>query len=37
MHDMLANLAAVADDFRWSPGAIGCGTIRIEGMTIAGT
>jgi PmbA protein len=37
MHDMLAELAAVADDFRWSPGAIGCGTIRIEGMTIAGT
>jgi PmbA protein len=36
MHDMLAGLAAVADDFRWSSGAIGCGTIRVEGMTIAG-
>jgi PmbA protein len=36
MLDMLAGLEAVGDDFRWSPGAIGCGTIRIEGMTIAG-
>jgi PmbA protein len=35
--DLLAALEAVGDDFRWSPGAIGCGTIRIEGMTIAGS
>jgi PmbA protein len=38
MHDMLAGLVAIGDDFRWTPGsaAFGCGSIRIEGMTIAG-
>lgn len=39
MRDMLAGLAAIGDDFRWTPGsaaAIGCGSLRIEGMTIAG-
>src|SRR5204862_5886144 len=35
MHDMLAGLVAVGDDFRWTPAAIGSGTVRIEGMTIA--
>lgn len=39
MLDMLAGLAAVGDDFRWVPGSgtIGTPTLRIEGMTIAGT
>lgn len=39
MLDMLAGLEAIGDDFRWVPssGAIGCPTLRIEGMTIAGT
>lgn len=38
MHAMLDGLVAVGDDFCWVPlgGAVGCGTIRIEGMTIAG-
>jgi PmbA protein len=38
MLEMLAGLTAVADDLRWMPGsgAIGSGTVRIEGMTIAG-
>lgn len=36
--DMLAGLVAIGDDLRWMPGggAIGTGTLRIEGMTIAG-
>jgi PmbA protein len=39
MLDMLAGLVAVGDDFRWVPGAatVGVPTLRIEGMTIAGT
>jgi len=37
MLDMLARLDAVGDDFSWSPGVVGCGTLRIEGMTIGGS
>lgn len=39
MREMLAGLVAAADDLHWSAGsaAIGCPTIRIEGMTVAGT
>jgi predicted Zn-dependent protease len=36
MGDMLRGIVAVGDDFRWTPGAIGTGSLRIEGMTIAG-
>jgi PmbA protein len=38
MLDMLTGLVAAGDDVRWVPGttAVGCGTLRIEGMTIAG-
>jgi PmbA protein len=38
MYSMLDGLVEMADDFRWVPsgGMVGTGTIRIEGMTIAG-
>jgi PmbA protein len=37
--DLLGNLVAVGDDFRWIPsgGASGSGALRFEGMTIAGS
>jgi PmbA protein len=39
MHDLLAELSGVGDDFRWAPtgGAIGSGTLRIDGVMIGGT
>jgi PmbA protein len=38
MLDLLAGLTGVGDDFRWAPsgGAIGSGTLRIEGVMIGG-
>lgn len=38
MRHMLANIAAVGDDFRWTPGAgaIGCGSLRVDDMMVAG-
>jgi PmbA protein len=37
--EMLHGLVAAGDDLRWIPagGVLGCPTIRIEGMTIAGS
>ena len=39
IHDLLAELSGVGDDFRWSPsvGAIGSATLRIDGVMIGGT